>query len=136
MTSQPLLTQRVDKWLHHVRIFKTRSLATQAGEKGNVLVQNQAVKPSRDLHPGDLLEVQRGDLRLRLQVLGFPRQRLGAPLVAEFCDNQTPAEWIEQAAARRQERKLQTPHPHELLTKPNKQQLRQLREWREQNLGT
>lgn len=131
--SEPLQTQRVDKWLHQVRVFKTRSLATQACDKGNVTLDSQTVKPSRDLHLNDVLEVVRGDLRLRLRVVGFPSQRLGPPRVPEFCENLTPVEWIQKAAELRRQKELETPKAHEMLTKPNKQQLRQLREWREQN---
>lgn len=130
---EPLQTQRADKWLHHVRVFKTRGLATQACTKGNVTLDGQPVKPARDLKAGDVLEVERGDLRLRLKVLAFPPQRLGAPKVPEFSENQTPEEWIQKAAELRRQRELETPRAHEMVAKPNKQQLRQLREWQEQN---
>jgi ribosome-associated heat shock protein Hsp15 len=130
----PIETLRADKWLHHVRVFKTRSLATQACAKGNVTLAGQPVKASRDLRAGDLIEVVRGDLRLRLRVLAFPAQRLGAPRVAEFCENLTPDEWIQKAAELRRQRELQTPKAHETLTKPDKRQLRQLRAWLEQDL--
>jgi ribosome-associated heat shock protein Hsp15 len=91
-------SQRADKWLHHVRVFKTRSLATQACQKSNVTLEGRALKPSRELRAGDVVEVVRGDLRLRLRVLAFPPQRIGAPLVEEFCENLTPEEWIRKAA--------------------------------------
>lgn len=125
----PPLTQRTDKWLHLIRVFKTRSLATQACSKGNVTLDGQALKPSRDLKIGDVIEVVRGDLRLRLRALGFPTQRLSAPRVPEFSENLTPEEWILKATELRQQRQLETPHPHENIAKPNKQQMRQLREW-------
>lgn len=131
--SEPAQTQRTDKWLHHVRIFKTRSLATAACTKGQVTFDGQSVKPARDLHVGDVLEVVRGDLRLRLRVLAFAPRRLSAPQVPEFYENQTPLEWIQKAAELRRQKELETPHAHEMVTKPNKQQLRQLREWQEQN---
>ncbi|MBL9131849.1 MAG: RNA-binding S4 domain-containing protein [Verrucomicrobiaceae bacterium] len=121
--------QRADKWLHHVRVFKTRSLATQACAKGNVTLDGQVVKAARDLRPGDVVEIVRGDLRLRLKVLGAPPQRLGAPRVAEFCENLTPQEWIHRAAEARREKKLVTPPEHEQITRPNKKQLRVLREF-------
>jgi ribosome-associated heat shock protein Hsp15 len=127
--AETLETQRVDKWLHHIRVFKTRSLATQACNKANVTLDGQVIKPSRDLRPGDVLEVVRGDLRLRIKVLGFPPQRLGAPRVPDFCENQTPEEWIIKAGELRRQRELETPREHETVAKPNKQQLRQLREW-------
>lgn len=132
--SEPVETQRADKWLHHVRVFKTRSLATQACAKGNVTIGGQIVKASRELRPGDVIEVVRGDLRLRLKVLGAPAQRLGPPRVAEFCENLTPAEWFHKASEARREKKLITPPEHEQITKPNKKQLRELRDfWQSQH---
>jgi ribosome-associated heat shock protein Hsp15 len=126
------LSQRADKWLHHVRAFKTRSLATQACAKGNVTNGGQAVKASCDLKVGDVLEVVRGDLRLRLKVLGFSSQRLGPPRVAEFCENLTPDEWYQKASELRKERSLITPHEHEMIARPDKKQLRELRKFWEQ----
>lgn len=133
MSTEVPATQRTDKWLHQVRVFKTRGLATQACEKGNVTLDGQALKPSRDLKTGDIIEVIRGDLRLRLRVVGFPPQRIGPPRVAEYCENLTPEEWIQKASELRRQREMERPREYEMLTKPNKQQLRQLREWQEQN---
>ncbi|MBB5031968.1 RNA-binding S4 domain-containing protein [Prosthecobacter vanneervenii] len=128
------MNTRADKWLHHVRVFKTRTLATQACAKGNVTIDGQVVKASRDLKPDDVLEVVRGDLRLRLRVVAFPPQRLGPPRVAEFCDNQTPLEWIQKASELRRERELIQPREHEMVAKPDKKQLRELRKfWEEQH---
>ncbi len=131
--SEPVQTQRADKWLHHVRVFKTRSLAAQACTSGKVTLDGQPVKPARDLRPNDVLEAVRGDLRMRLRVIAFAPRRLSAPQVAEFYENLTPVEWIEKAAELRRQKELEQAHLHETLTKPNKQQLRQLREWQEQN---
>ncbi len=132
--SDSAISQRADKWLHHVRVFKTRSLAAQGCARGNVTIKGQAIKASRDLKTDDVLEVVRGDLRLRLKVLGFPPRRLGAPGVAEFCENQTPPEWIQRAGELRRERELVTPKAHETLAKPDKKQLRELRQfWERQD---
>jgi ribosome-associated heat shock protein Hsp15 len=133
--AEPASLQRADKWLHHVRVFKTRSLAAQACQKGQVTIGGQSIKAARDLRAGDVIEIERGDLRLRLRVLGLPPQRLGPPRVAEFCENLTPEEWIRRAAELRRRRELETPHAHEMAARPNKQQLRQLRAWRESNAG-
>jgi ribosome-associated heat shock protein Hsp15 len=127
------MSQRADKWLHHVRVFKTRTLATQACARGNVTIDGQPVKASRDLKPGDTLEIVRGDLRLRLRVVAFSAVRLGPPKVAEFCENLTPLEWIQRASELRRERELIQPRAHELVAKPDKKQLRDLRKfWEEQ----
>lgn len=128
--AEPLTSQRADKYLHHVRIFKTRSIATQACTKGNVLVKGQAVKPSRELRIGDVVMVKRGRTRNSSpRVLAFAPQRIGAPIVSELLEDLTPAENYRRAAERRKQRALETPNPHELIAKPNKQQMRQLREW-------
>ncbi len=131
--SESVSSQRVDKWLHHVRVFKTRTLATQACAKGNVQLGGQTVKASRELKPGDVLEAVRGDLRVRLKVTAFPPQRLGPPRVAEFCEDLTPAEWYQKASELRRERELVSPRAHEMIAKPDKKQLRELRKfWEEQ----
>jgi ribosome-associated heat shock protein Hsp15 len=124
---------RADLYLHHVRIFKTRSLATQACDKGNVRLAGRALKPAYDLKAGDELEVERGDLKLVLRVVAFPVQRLGALLVPEFMENLTPPENYQRAS---EARKLkQWTAPHEAATKPDKRQLRKIRELMERNNG-
>ncbi|MGV3661542.1 MAG: RNA-binding S4 domain-containing protein [Prosthecobacter sp.] len=129
----PLSAQRADKWLHHVRVYKTRSIATQACSRGNVTLGGQPVKASRDLKSGDVLEAVRGDLRLRVRVIGFSPARIGAPRVPEFCEDLTPPEWYQKASDLRKERALITPHAHEMVAKPDKKQLRELRKfWEDQ----
>jgi ribosome-associated heat shock protein Hsp15 len=127
--SEFVATQRADQWLHQVRVFKTRSLATQACTTGHVTLGSQIVKASRDLRTGDVIEVVRGDLRLRLKMLGAPAQRLSPPRVAEFCENLTPEEWFHKASEARREKRLLKPPEHEQITKPNKKQLRELRDF-------
>lgn len=126
---------RADRYLHHVRIFKTRGFAAQACGKGQVTLDGKAIKASRGLRVGDVVEVQRGELRLRVKVLDFPPRRVSAKAVPDFMENLTPEEWIIAAAERRKERQMQEPHPHESAMKPNKQQLRQMREWWEAGAG-
>jgi ribosome-associated heat shock protein Hsp15 len=124
---------RADLYLHHVRIFKTRSLATQACDKGNVRLAGKALKPAYHLKAGDELEVERGDLKLVLRVLDVPKQRLGAPLVPKFMENLTPQENYHRAAEARKMKEWTT--PHQAATKPDKRQLRKIRELMERNEG-
>jgi ribosome-associated heat shock protein Hsp15 len=126
---EPLTSLRADKWLHHVRIFKTRSLATQACERGHVKMEHKEVKPSRMLKGGELLNIERGDLKLIVKVLAFPDTRVGAEIAVDCYENLTPKENFERAAEARRERALVTPKPHEQLTRPTKKDLRQIREW-------
>jgi ribosome-associated heat shock protein Hsp15 len=125
----PLTSLRVDKWLHHVRIYKTRTLATQACERGHVKEEHREVKASRILKGGEVLHVERGDLRLVLKVLAFPEKRVGAPTAVTCYENLTPVENYQRASEARQERALVTPKPHEQLTRPTKKDLRAIRQW-------
>lgn len=69
---------RVDKWLWTARLFKTRGLAAAAVTGGRVHVNGGAVKPSRDVGPGDRLEVTIGSLRRTVIVRGAAERRLSA----------------------------------------------------------
>lgn len=92
MATEALLTDRVDKWLWAVRIFKTRGLATEACRAGCVQVCGQPVKPSRDVRGGETITVRQGLVTRTLIVLGIPLRRVGPKLVAGFCEDQTPPE--------------------------------------------
>ncbi len=120
---------RVDKWLHHVRVFKTRTLAASACNKSNVQIGGQDVKPSRELRVGDLLDIDRGDLHLTLKVAALPTARLPASLAADFYVNLTPPENFIKAAEARRDKALTAPRPHDALFKPTKKDLRDIREW-------
>jgi len=88
---------RLDKWLWAVRVFKTRALATDACRAGSVEVNDLAAKPARELHPGELVMVKTGLIVRTFKVVGIPRSRVGAKLVAEFCTDLTsPDEYEKQ----------------------------------------
>jgi ribosome-associated heat shock protein Hsp15 len=122
---------RVDSYLYHVRIFKTRGLSTQACDRSQVKLLGQTIKPARILKLGDVLEVQRGDLALTLKVQGFPPRRLSAADVETYMENLTPVENFIKAAEACREKILLA--PHEEAAKPDKKQLRQIRAWMEAN---
>lgn len=88
-------TARLDKWLWSVRLFKSRSLASEACRAGSVTVNDLPAKPSRDVRPGEMIIVRQGLVKRTLRVLDVPRSRVGARLVARFCDDLTPAEEFE-----------------------------------------
>ena len=66
---------RVDKWLWAARLVKTRALAAEAVKGGRVHVNGQAVKPSRDVRPGDELELTVGTVRRTVVVRGTAERR-------------------------------------------------------------
>ena len=83
---------RLDKWLWAVRLFRTRSLATDACRAGSVTVNDLPAKPGRDVHPGETVLVRQGLVLRNLRVVAVPRSRVGAKLVPEYCEDRTPPE--------------------------------------------
>ena len=83
---------RIDKWLWAVRIFKTRTIATEAIKKGRVTVVDSAVpfKPSIMLKVGDTVNVLKPPVTYSFRVLALTENRLGAKLVPEYMENITP----------------------------------------------
>jgi ribosome-associated heat shock protein Hsp15 len=92
---------RIDKWLWAVRIFRTRSLASDACRAGSVTIHERPVKPARDVKAGETIAVQQGLVRRTLRVVGVPRSRVGAKLVADYCEDQTPPEEFAKAREQR-----------------------------------
>lgn len=83
---------RIDKWLWAVRIFKTRTIATEAIKKGRVTVGDNPnpVKPSRMLKVGETVNVRKPPVTYSFRVLALTENRLGARLVPEYMENITP----------------------------------------------
>ncbi len=93
MMEQPV---RIDKWLWAVRVFKTRSIATDACRSGKVLISGQEVKPSREVKINDMIAVKINPHFTRtLVVLQSLTNRVGAKLVSEFAKDITPPEEYE-----------------------------------------
>ncbi len=84
----------MDKWLWAIRVYKTRGDAAEACRLGHVQVNEQAVKPARDVRVGETVAVRQGVVHRTLVVKGLPRSRVGAALVREYCEETTPpGEW-------------------------------------------
>lgn len=66
---------RLDKWLWAARFFKTRSLAATAVEHGKVRLNGSPAKSSREVKPGDVLDITAGELRWSVIVQGINTQR-------------------------------------------------------------
>eukprot|EP01036_Dinobryon_divergens_P053235 gene53235-71172_t len=71
---------RIDKWLWAARFFKTRSLATDAVDGGKVRLNGERCKPARNLHIGDLLDIDNGGTLWQVRVAGLSGQRGPAPV--------------------------------------------------------
>lgn len=85
-------TIRIDKWLWAVRLFKTRTQASDACRGGKVKMDGQNVKPSRDIRVGEEIEVQMGIVRKKVAVKAILKNRVGAKLVENYMEDLTPVE--------------------------------------------
>jgi ribosome-associated heat shock protein Hsp15 len=86
---------RIDKWLWAVRIYKTRSLATEECRKGHVSIGNIPVKPSRMVHVGEILKVRKSPITRTFRVLQLAEKRMSASLTLAHLEDITPPEEIE-----------------------------------------
>jgi ribosome-associated heat shock protein Hsp15 len=92
---------RIDKWLWAVRLFKTRALAADACKAGSVDIGGHAVKPARDIREGETVLVKQGLILRTLRVTGIPKSRVGAKLVATYCEDLTPPSEFEKVKEQR-----------------------------------
>ena len=83
---------RIDKWLWAVRVFKTRSLATDACKMNRVSINGQLTKPTRLVKEGDVISVRKPPIEYSFKVLRVLNNRVGAKLVPEYMENVTPKE--------------------------------------------
>ena len=93
---------RVDKWLFAVRLFKTRSQATDACRNGKVKLNDAPTKAAKHTRMGDTICVRQGPMTRTLKVIGLTECRVGAKLVPDFAEDETPeAEWEKLRLAKR-----------------------------------
>lgn len=67
---------RIDKYLWAIRLFKTRSLAAEACDKGKVKINGDNVKPSKNVNVGDEYEIKTEAKRWRIKVTGLLDHRV------------------------------------------------------------
>jgi ribosome-associated heat shock protein Hsp15 len=84
--------ERIDKFLWSVRLYKSRSIATEECRKGRILVGGQLVKPSHMISQGATLTVRKPPVTYTYTVKGLPVSRVGAPLVNNYITDVTPQE--------------------------------------------
>ncbi len=115
---------RIDTWLWAARFFKTRGLANKAVAGGRVHVNGARVKPSKDVRPGDTIELSIGQVRWTVVVTAVADKRGPASLAATLY-----AETAESVASREQqvtERRLVPPPAASVGARPTKQARRRI----------
>jgi len=83
---------RVDKWLWAVRIFKSRTLASDVCKQGHVKSGGKTLKPSSLVSRGDVLRVRRNGYDMQYEVLDLLAKRVGAPIAVTCYRDITPEE--------------------------------------------
>jgi len=116
---------RVDKWLWFTRFFKSRSQATDAVAGGHIHVNDERVKPSRELRPGDRVKITRDEIRFDVIVASIP-QRRGPASEAVLHYTETP-ESIHTREQRREQSRMAPPAPDGRPDKHARRALRDLR---------
>jgi ribosome-associated heat shock protein Hsp15 len=86
---------RIDKYLWSIRLFKTRSLASDACEKGKVKNEAGQIKPSKQVHVGDIYEVKTEARRWRVQVTGLLDHRVAFSEAVKYYLDITPDEEVQ-----------------------------------------
>ena len=86
---------RIDKWLWAARIFKTRSIASQACKKGQISLRGTQLKPSRMVRVGDVISVRKPRMTYSFKILQAIENRVGAKLIPEVLENVTSPEQYE-----------------------------------------
>ena len=81
---------RIDKYLWSIRVFKTRSKATEACRKGKVLLKEKPVKPAREVVSDDIITVKKKAIAYQFQVKELPKNRVGPKLVEDYVIDITP----------------------------------------------
>lgn len=86
---------RIDKFLWSVRIYKTRSIATDEIKKNMVSIGGQFAKASKEVKQGDTIFIKKNQIELKIKILQIPKSRLGAKFVPEYIQDQTDKEQYE-----------------------------------------
>jgi ribosome-associated heat shock protein Hsp15 len=92
MVKKTVTDQRIDKFLWSLRIYKTRSIATEACKKGKVIINDIPVKPARLINPGEIIQVKKTPVLFTYRVKEIPSSRVPAKVVNEYIEDDTPDE--------------------------------------------
>lgn len=86
---------RVDKYLWCIRVFKTRSIATDACKENRVSVNGDTVKPAREVKIGEKITIRKGAIHFECKVVAIPKSRVGAAIVVDYATDITSEEELE-----------------------------------------
>lgn len=119
---------RLDKWLWAARLFKTRSLAAEEIARGRIEINGQVAKASRDVRPGDRIDIRQPGGGRTIDVRGLSAVRGPAP-VAQLLYEETPESLEARRLAAERRRLGVEPALAQEHGRPTKRDRRQLGDW-------
>ena len=81
---------RIDKWLWHIRAYRTRSKSSSACRAGKVRLNGQMVKPAAQVIPGDAIELQYPRFKRSIEVVALLPRRVKYAKAVEYYRDLTP----------------------------------------------
>lgn len=120
---------RIDKWLWAVRLFKSRSIATEECKRGHIIIDGISVKPSRIPKVGDIIQVRKAPVTYSYKVIGILGKRVSAKLVLEYLEDITPPEVLEILEIRKQMSNFERDRGAGRPTKKERRDINLLRGW-------
>jgi ribosome-associated heat shock protein Hsp15 len=94
MADQKTEKLRIDKYLWSIRLFKTRSLAAEACDKGRVKMNGEPIKASRTVKLNDQYEVKTEARKWSIKVTGLLQNRVAYSEAIKHYEDLTPPEWL------------------------------------------
>jgi len=86
---------RLDKYLWSIRVFKSRSMATEAIDKGRVKLNGENIKASRNVVIGDVYEARTEHKNWVLKVTQLLDGRVAYAEAVKYYEDLTPVEELE-----------------------------------------
>jgi len=115
---------RIDLFLWYTRIFKSRTIASNACKKGHIKVQDKSVKPSFDIFIGTSYSVKKKQILYNFYIQDLPTSRVGAKIVDLYLKDLTPISENE-----KKEILLKTKNNFKFKGKPSKKERRDINEF-------
>jgi len=119
---------RVDTYIWYLRYYKSRSQATNACRQGHVRIDDQVIKPSREVFVRDKIKVRKNQVWRELMVLDFPKSRISAKLVNLYREDLTSKEAFKNTSFQSLSK---TPKRDEGSGRPTKKDRREIDEYHE-----
>ena len=90
---------RIDKYLWAIRVFKTRTEASDACKTNKVKINDKETKPSREIRPGDVIEIRKGSVHYMYREIEPIGKRQGAANVHLYAEDITPQDELDKLNA-------------------------------------